>query len=76
VHRRTGRAFDRFQIEAARLALTGTDDFQQSIYFGADLLLNRFRRFFSCGVNDSSTGRAWQTFSLISSNSLLNSRKR
>jgi hypothetical protein len=68
--------FDRFQIESARLALTAADGFEQRVYFGADFLLDRFRRFFSAGSQDSSTGRAWQIFSFTSSNSLLSSRKR
>jgi hypothetical protein len=41
------RGFDGFQIETARLALTGTDDPQESIYFEGDFLFDRIRRFFS-----------------------------
>jgi hypothetical protein len=50
--------FDRFQIESAGLALLLEDQPQQRAYFPFDFLPDRFRRFFSCGVRVSSTGRA------------------
>ena len=70
------RRFDGLQVEAARLPLTGTKNLQQRVYFGGDYLLDRRCRFFPWGVKDSSTGRAWQIFSLTSSNWRLSSRKR
>jgi hypothetical protein len=60
----------------ARLALPGADDLQQGFDLGADFLFDRLGRFFSCGVNDSSTGRVWQIFSLTSRSWPLSSRNR
>ena len=63
------------QVEAARLPLFGTKNLQQRVYFGVDYLLDRRRRSHR-GVKDFSTGRAWQIFSLTTSNWRLSSRKR
>ena len=41
-----------------------------------DLTLDLFCRFFSCGDKEPATGRRWQIFSLTSSSSALNWRKR
>ena len=57
---------DCFQIQDAALLPLGEDTAQQRGYFARDLLVDRFGRFFSCGVSVSSTGRAWQIFSLTS----------
>jgi hypothetical protein len=67
---------DRLQIESAGLALLLKDKPEQGAYFSFDFLPDRFRRFFSRGVSVSSKGRARQIFSLTSSSSRLNSRKR
>ena len=70
VHGRTHRHLGSLQIETARLAALLEDDAQELIYFARDLLADRFRRFFSCGVEVvSSTGRKRQTCSLTSTNS-------
>ena len=66
MHRRPHRHLDRFQIDAACLALLLEDKPKQRAYFPLDFLLDRLRRFFSCGVSVSSTGLARQTFSLVS----------
>jgi hypothetical protein len=44
-----------FQIETPGLAPTLENDPQESIYFARDLLTDRFGRFFSCPVSDSSS---------------------
>jgi hypothetical protein len=67
---------DCFQIQDAALLPLGENAAQQSGYFARDLLVDRFGRFFSCGVSLSPTGRARQISSLISSSSRLSSRKR
>jgi hypothetical protein len=54
----------RFQIEATRFAQVLKGDPKQSAYFPFDFPLERFRRFFSCGADKSSTGRAAQSCSL------------
>jgi hypothetical protein len=56
----------RFEIGLAGLLVLGEDASQQRGYFARDLVLDRFGRFFSSGVSVSSTGRARQIFSLIS----------
>lgn len=66
VHGGTRRGLDGFQIEVAGLAPCGEDDVEKLSYFADDLLLDRFRRFFSCELSVSSTGRARQIFSLTS----------
>jgi hypothetical protein len=71
VHGSTSSRFDGFQIEAAGVAQFGEDHVQQLVYFAGDLLMNRFGRFFSCGVRLSSTGRNRQIFSLTSMKSRL-----
>ena len=70
------RHLDRFQIESAGLAPVLKYQPPQRAYFPFDFPPDRFRRFFSCGVSVSSTGRARQISSLTSSSSLLSSRKR
>jgi hypothetical protein len=70
------RHLDRFLVESAGLALVLKNKPQQRAYFPFDFLPDRFRRFFSCGVSVSSTGRARQIFSLTSSSPWLSSRKR
>jgi hypothetical protein len=70
MHSRTHGHLDGFQIETATLAAAVEDDAQQLIYFARDFLLDRFGRFFSCGVCSScSTGRKRQTLRLSSTNS-------
>jgi len=64
----TGGHFDRLQIKLSALTQTLKDHLQQAGYFLRDFTLDRFRRFFSCGDSDSSTGRARQSFSFTSSN--------
>ncbi|MBC8165257.1 MAG: hypothetical protein H7Y20_05210, partial [Bryobacteraceae bacterium] len=59
---------DGLQVEASCFAPLAEDDTQYLLYFARDFLLNRIRRFFSCGLIVSSTGRARQICSLISSN--------
>jgi hypothetical protein len=59
-----------FQIQAPGLAPLLEDDPQQLIYFARDLLLDRFRRFFSCSVGESSSvGRKRQISALVPTNS-------
>jgi hypothetical protein len=74
MHRRPYRHLDRFQIEFAGFALVLQNQTQQAAYFPFDFLTDRFRRFFSCGDNVSSTGLARQIFSLVSIKVRLNSR--
>lgn len=62
-----GRAqsyLNRFQIQAARFTVLLKDQRQQTAYFVSYFLLDRFRRFFSCGVSVCSRGRRLQIFSL------------
>jgi hypothetical protein len=66
----------RFQVRLAGPLALGEDASQQRRYFARDLVLDRRGRFFSSGVRASSTGRARQIFSLISSRSWLSFRKR
>jgi len=65
--------FNSFQIEMATLAQPGEDDFQQYGYFSRRFTLDRVRRFFSCGDNESSTGRARQICEFTSTYARLNS---
>ena len=46
---------------------------EYAVYFLSDFLLDGFRRFFSCGVSDSSMGRAWQISSFTVTKDRLNS---
>lgn len=72
MHGGTHRHLDGFQIEAARLAPAVEDDAQQSVYFAGDFPLDRFGRFFSCGVcSVCSSGRKRQTVRLTSTNLLV-----
>ena len=64
----------RLQIYAAGLLPLGEDAAQQGGYFARDLRVDRFGRFFSCGVSVSSTGRARQIFSLTSTKDRSNCR--
>jgi hypothetical protein len=66
MHRGPHRHLDRFQIESAGLTLVLENKAQQRAYFPLNFLVDRFRRFFSCGVRVSSTGRARQIFSFVS----------
>ena len=67
VHGRAHSHLDSFQIHKPSLAAGAEDDAQELVYFARDLLLDSFGRFFSWAVSwDSSTGRNWQTRSLIS----------
>lgn len=54
------------QIQTAGLLALGQDPAQQGGYFARDLPVDCFGRFFSSGVNVSSTGRRVQIFSLTS----------
>jgi hypothetical protein len=66
VHGGASSRFDGFQIEAAASAQPGKHDIHQLFYFAGDFLLDRFGRFFSCGVRLFSSGRNRQIFSLTS----------
>jgi hypothetical protein len=68
MHGRAHRGFCRFQIEPAFFAPALKQNLEDAIYFALDFEVDRSRRFFSCGVNVSSTGRALQIFSFTSSN--------
>jgi hypothetical protein len=69
MRRGAGGRLSRLHVEVAALAQAGEDDIQQRRYFLGRLALDRFGRFFSSGVRVSSTDRARQIVSLISSNS-------
>jgi hypothetical protein len=69
LHGRAYRHLDSFQIEMAGLWAALEDQAQQLVYFPPDLLLDRVRRFFSCGDSVSSIGRTRQIFSFTSRNS-------
>ena len=72
VHGGTYGHLQRFQIETPGLAPTLENDPQELIYFARDLLTDRFGRFFSCSVSDSSSiGRRWQILALVTINSRL-----
>ena len=59
-------------VEAAGLAPTLEDRTQPLIYFAGDFPLDRFGRFFSCGVcSVCSSGRKRQTVRLTSTNLLV-----
>src|SRR5579863_5743466 len=66
MHDGAHKHLDGFKIETPRLTASAEDDVQQLVYFARDFLANSRRRFFSCGVSLSSTGRRAQMFSLIS----------
>jgi hypothetical protein len=68
------RHLDRLQIKFARPTAVLKDDPEQPAYFVFDFLPDCFRRFFSCGVSVSSTGRARQIFALVSIKIWLSSR--
>jgi hypothetical protein len=57
----------RLQVEAAGFVQSRKDYVQQRRYLLGRFALDRFGRFFSCGIKASSTGRARQIFSLTSS---------
>lgn len=73
VHRIADQHFYRLQLDAARPAPFAQRHSQKFGYLLADLLLNRFGRFFSCGDKVSSTGRARQSSSLVATKARLNS---
>jgi hypothetical protein len=56
---------DRLQVDSACFALLLKDKPQQRAYFPFDFPMDGFRRFFSCGVSVSSTGRASQISSFV-----------
>jgi hypothetical protein len=58
--------FHRFQVGAAGPLALGENSTQQRCYFAREFGLDRFGRFFSCGVSASSTGRKAQISSLTS----------
>ena len=62
-----------FQIQAPGFTRTRELGLQQLLYFARDFMLDSLRRFFSCGVRMSSTGRKRQIFSLTSRNEWLSS---
>lgn len=64
----------RLQIQIAGLLALREDAAQQRGYFAGDFGVDRFRRFFSSGVSVSSTGRARQIFSLMSTKDRSNCR--
>jgi hypothetical protein len=66
----------RLQVQMRGVVTLAKDESQQLFYFTGDFLLDGLRRFFSCGVRDSSTGRARQIFSLTSNKRCANWRKR
>ena len=65
------RGLRRFQVKPPFLAPALKQNLKDAIYFALDFAMDRLRRFFSCGVKVSSTGRAVQIFSFTSSNSRL-----
>jgi len=69
VHSIPQQQLDGLQIDRAGLMPTAEDDLNDAAYFLGDFLLDRFRRFFSCAVKVSSTGRNLQIFSLTSNKS-------
>jgi hypothetical protein len=64
MHGGSHRHLDRFQVQPACSPEVLKDDPQQSAYFAFDFLPDRFRRFFSCRDNVSSSGRTAQSCSL------------
>lgn len=66
VHGGANGRLHRFRIGAPAAVAFGEDTSEQRGYFPRDLGLDRLCRFFSSGVNASSTGRSAQIFSLIS----------
>ena len=66
MHAGAHKHLDGFQIETPRLTASAENDAQQLVYFARDFLADSCRRFFSCGVSVSSTGRRAQMFSLTS----------
>jgi hypothetical protein len=68
---RTERQLHRLEIPATSLLVLGEDADQQRGYFACDLGVDCRGRFFSSGVNVSSTGRKEQIFSLTSTTSAL-----
>jgi hypothetical protein len=73
MHRVAYQHLNRFQFEASALVPSAKDNLKKPIYFLGDLALDDFRRFFSCVVSVSSTGRAWQICSFTSTKERLNS---
>src|SRR5689334_17168306 len=73
MHRVAHQHLDGFQFDASGLVPGGKDNLEKPIYFLSDFALDDFRRFFSCGVSVSSTGRAWQICSFTSTKDRLNS---
>jgi hypothetical protein len=65
VHGATQGHFCGFQIQPAVFAAVLQDHLQQSAYFVGDFLLDRFGRFFPCGVRAWSKGRKAQILSLV-----------
>ena len=69
VHGVPHQCLDGLQIDRAGLMPIAEDNLYHPAYFLRDFLLDRFCRFFSCGVKVSSTGRNLQIFSLTSNRS-------
>ena len=69
VHRVPHQGLDGLQIDPAGLVPVAEDNRYDPAYFLGNLLLDRFGRFFSCGVKVSSTGRSLQIFSFTSNKS-------
>ena len=74
VHGMADQHFHRLQLDAARPAPFAKHHCQKFGYLFADLLLDRFGRFFSWGDKVSSAGRARHTSSLVATKARLNSR--
>jgi hypothetical protein len=67
MHSRAESHLDLLQVQLPGFAPFGKDDPQEALYLALDLPLDRFGRFFSCGLSpSSSTGRRRQIFSFTS----------
>jgi hypothetical protein len=73
MHGGSHRHLDCFQVQPACFPEILKDATEQPAYFALDFPPDRFRRFFSCAVSVSSTGRERQIFSLVSIKVRLNS---
>ena len=71
VHGGAGGGFDSLQIEWPLPAKFGEGDMEQAVYLAGDLLMDRVRSFFSWAVEESSTRRKQQIFSLTAMKSRL-----
>jgi hypothetical protein len=73
MHRCPHGHLDRFEVQLTGLATVLKDDPEQAAYFSFDFLPDRFRRFFSWALSESSRGLMRQMFSFVSINVPLNS---